>query len=232
MTHHFRYGNAIALLGIFLVSACSSGGPNLYNQVGEFALSTLTGVEQQEGVELSRAELNKIPYATISVSVAGGPRAYLVPLADNDGYLDYRDEAGNSVRMLGGAVSGLQAPGYDLDAVRHGSDDPIAHRRPLADWPSEVWREYQFSLRDVESYDISLNCVFQPVVREPIEIAEISYDLMRVSEICSNARRTVINRYWIDETTGFVWKSEQWAGPKLGKIVVEVIRPYIGDSIS
>jgi len=218
----------LTLFGFALLAACSSGGPNIYRQVGEFAVLAATGAEVEAGPTLTRADLNNIPYATISVSIGDGPRAYLVPVADNGGRLDYRDAAGNSVGVLGGAVGSVQAPGHDLEGVRHGLDDPIAYPRPLAAWPAEIWREYQFTVRDMEAYSIALNCTYQTVVREPVEIVEIRYDLTRISEICSNARRTVINSYWIDEATGFIWKSEQWAGPKLGKISVEVIRPYAG----
>ena len=228
MVPALNHNPLIVAFAALTLAACSSGGPNLYDQVGDFAVSTVVGGEAPEAVSRTRAELNEIPYATISVAVADTPRAYLVLLADNVGYLDYRDASGNAVRMLGGALSGLVAPGFDLDAVRHGSEDPIAHPRPLADWPSETWREYQFSIRDKEKFSITLKCLYQPVAREQVEIAELLFDVTRVSEICANARRSVVNSYWIDAATGFVWKSEQWGGPKLGKVSIEVIRPYAG----
>ncbi|MCL5776882.1 YjbF family lipoprotein [Limibaculum sp. FT325] len=175
---------------------------------------------------VSRARLNEIPYATISVATDESAPAYLVPLADNGGYLDYRDTAGNSVRVFGGALAGIVAVGFDLEGVRHDARDPIAHATPLALWPSEVWREYQFSQRDLGPYSIVLKCVMQPQGREPIEIVEIPYDLVRVVETCRNVRRAITNTYWIDAGTGFIWKSRQWAGPRLGHLTIEVIRPY------
>ena len=209
-------------------SACSSGGPNVFKRTGEMAVTAFAGREGVSQPQLTRAELNRIPYATIAVSSSGGPRAYLVPLADNGGYLDYRDAVGTSVRMFGGALAGFESTGQDLDGVLYDQSDPIAHLRPLARWPAQVWREYQFSLRHLGLWAIALNCVFQPQGRETIEIVEVSVDVMRVNEVCTNARRQVTNAYWIDENTGFIWKSVQWLGPKIGHVLIEVIRPYAG----
>ena len=210
------------------LSACSSGGPTVFQSVGELTERSVAKSEEAPQPQLTRAELNQIPYATMAVSSGGGPRAYLVLLADNGGYLDYRDEVGNSVRMLGGAVAGFESAGYDLDGVLYDQGDPIAHPRPLAAWPTQNWREYQFSVRDLGRWVIALNCVFQPQGRETVEIVEISFDVMRVNELCTNARRQVTNTYWVDEDSGVIWKSEQWLGPKIGQVSVEIIRPYGG----
>jgi hypothetical protein len=210
------------------VTACSSDGSSFFQSVGALTVKSVAGPEIVPQTQLTRAELNQIPYATIAVSSSGGPRAYLVPLADNGGYLDYRDEVGNSVRMLGGAVAAFESAGYDLNGVLHDIADPIAHPRPLAQWPAQVWREFQFTVRHLGPYIISLNCAFEPAGHDTIEIVEVSLTLTRVDEICTNARRQITNTYWIDEETGFIWKSEQWLGPKIGHVSIEVIRPYSG----
>ena len=210
------------------LSACTSTGPSFFERLGELTLTSIAGPVNAPRTELSRAELERIPYATIAVSSDGGPRAYLVPLADNGGYLDYRDAAGNSVRMLGGAVTGLDTAGHDLEGVHFDRSDPIAHPTPLALWPAEIWREYQFAVQNLGRYVISLKCVYEPQGHETVEIVEVRFDLVRVRELCTNARRQITNTYWIDEATGFIWKSEQWLGPKIGQISVEIIRPYSG----
>lgn len=211
------------------LSACSGGGDeNFFRRLGDLALRSVAGGKEVAPRELTRAELNQIPYATIAVSSDGGPRAYLVPQANNGGYLDYRDESGNSVRVLGGAVAGLQTAGRDLDAVLFEPADPIARPRPLAQWPGQVWRQYQYTQHQLGPYVISLRCVFEPEAQETIEIVELAFTLIRVRETCANARRSVTNTYWVDPRTGFIWKSQQWLGPQIGQISVEVIRPYAG----
>jgi len=218
---------AVGSLSLFLC-ACSSDGPTVFQRIGSVAGSTLAGPGEPAGRSLTRAELDRIPAATIAVSSAGGSRAYLVPLSRNGDYLDYRDEAGNSVVLLGGAVSELETRGFDLDAVHFDPLDPIAHPKPFGAWPTDLWREYQFSVRQVETYGISLHCAFEAQGLETIEIAELRYDLLRVHETCANAARRVANTYWLEPDTGFIWKSEQWIGPKIGSVTIEIIRPFSG----
>jgi len=212
-----------------LLAACSSGGESNFQRLGALARSSLAGGEKAAPPrELTRAELDQIPYATIALSFDGGPRTFLVPLADNGGYLTYLDQNRRGLVMKGGAVTATKALGEDLRAVRHHPDDPVARQRPLADWPGGVYRDYQFRKRDGLEYSITLSCVFQRLARETVEIVELSFPVVRVSEICTNAARQVVNTYWVEEDTGFIWKSQQWLGPNLDPATVEIIRPYSG----
>jgi hypothetical protein len=220
------------LLGLILagtLSACSSAGDGNIQRLGSLTkLSLFGGGEVEQKVELTRAQLDEIPFATIALTFGEGQRTFLVPLADNGGYLNYLDSGGRGVVMLEGAVTGTQALGQDLEAVRHEADDPVANLTPVADWPGQVYRDYQFAERDGRDYSITLSCVFERVVTETIDIIELDFEVVRISEICTNARRQVINTYWADAETGFIWKSKQWLGPNLEPATVEIIRPYSG----
>ena len=66
------------------------------------------------------------------------------------------------------------------------------------------------------------------MAEETIVIAEIEFDLVRMSEICTNSARQVTNTYWADPASGFVWKSQQWLGPRFDMATIEIIRPYGG----
>ena len=213
-----------------VLAACSSSGDNQFQRIGALAKTSFFGAGKAEPPppELTRAELNQIPSATIAIIIGDSPRAFLVPLADNGGYLNYLDSAGHGLVMFGNAVTGTQAFGLDLEAVRHQRDDPVAYPTPLADWPGQVYRDYQFAQRDGRESSITMSCIFQRVAAETIDIVEIKFDLVRVSEICTTARHQVTNTYWVEEDTGFVWKSTQWLGPALGQVTIEIIRPYSG----
>lgn len=222
----WRAAAGLVLLALSL-GACSSGGPGYFQRFGTAIKDTVAPAEPEPAPERTRAELDEIPYATIAVTFEER-RAFLVPLADNEGYLDYRDSTSRGIRMLGGAVAGTEGLGEDLEAVRFASDDPVAHPAPLAEWPDELFRAYQFRKRERPQYSITLGCRYQRLARETVEIIELSYDLVRVSEICRNQRREVVNTYWVEEDTGFIWKSRQWLGPAIGEVRVEIIRPYSG----
>ena len=220
-------GLALAMAGG--LAGCSSSGANSFRRLGGLVKVSFFGAEEKAPPpELTRAQLDEIPFATIAVTFGERPRTFLVPLADNSGYLNYLDSGGHGLVMLGGAVAGTQALGQDLEAVRYQPDDPVAHPTPVAGWPGRVWRDYQFAQRSGAEYSITLACVFERLVRETIEIVEIDFEVVRISEVCTNARRQVINTYWVEAETGFIWKSTQWLGPHLEPVTIEIIRPYSG----
>lgn len=226
-----RFGLAAVLGGTIAggLAGCSSTGDNTFRRLGALAkVSYFGGEEPERQPELTRAQLDEIPFATIALTLGDGPRTFLVPLADNGGYLNYLGSGGHGLVMLGGAVAGTQALGQDLEAVRHQPNDPIAHPTPVAGWPGQVDRDYQFAQRSGAEYSITLACVFERLVRETIEIVEIDFEVVRISEVCTNARRQVVNTYWVEAETGFIWKSEQWLGPHLEPATIEIIRPYSG----
>ena len=224
-----RRGVGLALAVAGLLAGCSSTGDNTFRRLAALAkASYFAGEEPERPPELTRAQLNEIPFATIALRLGDGPRTFLVPQADNGGYLNYLDSGGHGLVMLGGAVTGTQALGQDLEAVRHQPDDPVAHPTPVAGWPGQVWRDYQFAQRSGAEYSITLACVFERLVRETIDIVEIDFEVVRISEVCTNARRQITNTYWVEAETGFIWKSTQWLGPHLEPATIEIIRPYSG----
>ncbi|MEM9737199.1 MAG: YjbF family lipoprotein, partial [Pseudomonadota bacterium] len=212
---------------LVLVAACSSDEQATSTRLGQFALEQLRPSEPApEPVTVTRAQLNQIPFATISLAIQESPPAFVVPLADNGGYLTYMDQTRRGIVMQGGAVVGTLGFGIDLNGVRSAANDPVAQPTPLSRWPGQVYRSYQYLQRDGPEYTISLTCVFERVARERIEIVEISYDVVRVAETCTNRARQVVNQYWVEEETGFIWRSIQWASPQIPPLTVEIIRPY------
>lgn len=220
-------GLALALTGG--LAGCSSSQDNSFQRLGALARGAFVDAEAgAPAPEPGRAELDRIPFATIALAFGGGPRTFLVPVADNGGYLTYLDAGNRGLAMFGGAVSGTKALGRDIAAVRHQPDDPVAYPTALANWPRQVYRDYQFAPRDGAEYSITLSCAFERLASETVEIVEIDFDVVRISEVCTNARRQVTNTYWVEEESGFIWKSRQWLGPYIDQATIEIIRPYSG----
>jgi hypothetical protein len=220
-------GLALAIAGGLV--GCSNDDDNTFEQIGALAKASFGGAGKPEPrPERTRAELNEIPFATIALTFGDGPRTFMVPLSDNGGYLNYLDASNRGLVMFGGAVSGTKALGQDVVAVRYQANDPVANPTPVADWPGQVYRDYQFTQRDGADYSITLACVFERLAAETIEIVEITFDVVRISEVCTNARRQVTNTYWAEADSGFIWKSRQWLGPHIDQATIEIIRPYSG----
>lgn len=161
----------------------------------------------------------------IALTVPGAQRIVLsaAPGAGAE-YLNFQDQNRRGIRMREGAVSGTYGFGVDLLAVRFQREDPVAHPMPLAQWPGQVDREYQYRLRDLRNYSITLSCVFDRVIRENIEVIE-RHETVRIVETCTNQRRSFENTYWVEPETGLIRRTQQWTGPAIRPVIVELLRP-------
>ena len=224
-----------ALAVAALVGGCSSGGTSPFEKLRPLLEDRIFGgpvfEDEKPKVEapppVTREILAAVPFATIALRTATTEEpVYVVATADNGGYVTYQDRVRRSVVMRGGLLTATHGLGYNLAAVKHHQDDPLIRARPLDGWPGQIVRNYQFTRNGASDYEITVTCTYQRVAREQVEILEITFNLERVLETCSNGYRTFANTYWADPATGFVWKSEQWVGPRLPAFTVEVIRPY------
>lgn len=223
----------IAMAAVIL-AACSSGGDSTSERLAPILQDTIFGGpifgEDKPAPKppvFTRAQLNDVPFATIAVKDAEGNRSYVVPLADNGGYLMYQDAGRRGITMRGGLITATQGFFYNMSASQHAVEDPIVTPKPVAEWPARVFRNYQFSLRGgAKDFEITASCRFKFGPRERIEIVELFFDTVRITETCSNTVRSFENTYWADPTSGFIWRSEQWVGPRQDSLNIEIIRPY------
>ena len=226
--------NALALLVASSLAACSSGGDSTGERLRPLLEQTVFGGsifgDEEPAAKppvFTREQLNAVPFATIALKDAEGNRSYVVPVADNGGYLNYHDALRRSIIMRGGLITATQGLAYNMSAVRHAVDDPIVTPTPVAQWPGDVYRSYQFKLSGgARDFEITTSCVYTLGARERIEIVELFFDTVRVDETCSNAARSFTNTYWAEPDTGFIWRSQQWIGPRQEQMNVEIIRPY------
>ena len=56
-----------------------------------------------------------------------------------------------------------------------------------------------------------------------ITLADLSYMTRQMIENCEGDETAFRNLYLVDEPTGFIWQSRQWAGPDQGYLNVEVL---------
>lgn len=218
----------LALTVLGLLSGCSSDGSTAAERLGPLAEDLIFGEDtpDEPPKELTRAELAQVPFATIAISTPDSPRAFVAAVANNDGFVSYQDQTRRSIVLEGGLLVATHGLGYNLSALKHQSNDPVARQTPLADWPGQLVRNYQFALTGAADYEITVNCTLSPIARERIEIVELFFDVVRVGETCGNGKQSFENTYWVAPETGFIWKSVQWIGPRQPELfTLEVIRP-------
>lgn len=224
-----------------LLAGCSSGGNTIFERMAPMVQQQVLGslgfdeVAGKGGLSgngtpvppaMSRADLEQIPYATISMKHGDNQAAFIVPIADNGGYLAYQDSVNRGITLHGGLITATHGFGHDLDSVAHRDDDPVFTPTPPQNWPGMLARSYGFNIRGESTFEITVQCTSRRANAEVIEIVERRFQLLRMVETCVNAKRQFTNTYWVDAQSGFIWKSEQWVGPRIPTMTVEIVRPY------
>lgn len=225
-------GKVLSWLGlacIFGLAACSKGNENIVQRSLDLVLDGILTETQdpQPRRTITRAELNNIPFATISLARKPNDDliTFIVAVANNNGYVTYQETAGRSVVLRGNMLTSTNGLGLDLAAIKHQPGDPVTIKTPVSEWSTVAARNYQFSASGRPNYEITVICTREVLARERIEVVELFFDVTRVVETCRNPKREFVNTYWVGDD-GQIWKSEQWAGPELGTFVLQTIRPF------
>lgn len=172
---------------------------------------------------VTRAQVDASPYAAILAKATGGRTAYVVlhgTVGDRQTWLG-ADRA-VLVTEHGRLVATANLPAGQLVDTWFGQPDPLAGPAEAIDGAA-AWRV--MDLQPGDHFGYRLDCTFAVTGRGPVVILERQYELAAVEERCRGSDgRSVVNRFWVDPRTGFVWKSDQWAGPG-ERIRIEVVKP-------
>ena len=225
--------SAWALAVLAGLGACSSGGePDTVGRAASIAAGAAAellglGPEPAPRQALTRAQINAFPAALIGVQRVGDDRTYFGAYSVNNGRVVYYNPGGQSLTLHGAALASTHALGVDLAGYRSDpAEDPLVRPRPPQAWPEVLTRVYRFHDAFGDVYSRSFLCRPQVAGPERAEIAELTFDLVRIEELCRSTSDAFVNRYWVDGATGFVWRSEQWGGPEVGSLTIEVLRPF------
>lgn len=232
-----RRAVACATLGLLLLGGCGSdptgAGPLLKSAVGE-----LTGAEKaapQAGPppgsapRLTRAQVEAASTPMIRIRLEDENAVSLMTAqARNGPYTTYLSKFTQSLTLQGTLVTASRGMGYDLLAVDARSSDPLVTPRPLEQWPARVQRVYRFPGNGPRGQSLLVTCGYRPGEAFSLEIVGVSYSGRQVDEVCVGESVSFVNDLFVEDGTGFVWRSFQWLGPQQGRIDVEVLAPDRG----
>ncbi|SDX15397.1 Group 4 capsule polysaccharide lipoprotein gfcB, YjbF [Albimonas donghaensis] len=230
---------ALAGVGLAVLAGCSGGTGSSGGDSGAAVLASVGDViaDQTSGLfgsddeapppTLTRAQINAINAALVTGSIDESPDAFFVALAINGPRVTYMTPTRQSLTFDGMALAATHGLGVDLAGYKSDREaDPLVTRRPLRDWPARVTRIYRYHDALGGLFTRTFECALRWIGTEPVEIYELTYDLVHVEELCASPYRKMINRYWVDEETGFVWKSRQYVSPERGSVDLKVLTPF------
>ena len=227
---------AALLAGAARLAGCGPQGSSteLVRELGGLALDSLAGAVGLESEpaepprQLTRAEINQIDGALIGASISDSPMAYFIAFAAKpDGKVTYYNPTKQSLTMQGGAL--LSGHGLGDERIGYRSDpaeDFLVAQRPVREWPGQVTRVMRFIDAEGRPFARTFLCAPRAIGPTRILVAEVTFDVIEVEETCRSPYRTIVNRYWADEETGFVWRSLQWYGPERGSLEISILTPF------
>jgi hypothetical protein len=174
---------------------------------------------------LTRSDVSKLPYATMRAKIGRGSRG-LLALGRYEGQKLFwysKDRALFVTR--GGRV--LQTGGLpeNLLGTRVKNADPVMTGLHRLTGPTDFvrWIDTDFENR----YQMKVTSRFELVRREKIEILGREHNTIfgREKNYAPDIGWKFTNRYWVDEGTGFVWKSRQYIAKSFGPLEFEVLKP-------
>lgn len=178
---------------------------------------------------ITRATVDRVPYASILVAV-GDARPALVVLANTHGA--ERNWVSTDQAMLVTQFGRLiKTVGFrsNLLGVNSLMPDPVQTGLHRIDDGSR----YSRSLDLMPGYHIGAraNSEFTRIGLEAVTILGVTRQLLHVTETLRipALQFQARNDYWADPQTGFVWQSRQHIGPDLPPVFLAIAKPFTGD---
>lgn len=209
---------------LILTSLTMLGGCGADGVWGNAFQSIKLAVKGAPELEISREEVNQIPFAMISARIGKMPGAILV-LAEIRGGANYW-MATNNVSLVTKSGRLIRTIGLERDLYFSNFDGGD----PLASAPHKLSHEIKYSgymeLRSPVPDNFAVECTLVPLEPERIIIAELEFETLHLVESCRTSKGWKFkNHFWVDPFDGFIWQSRQYFLKGYGPMIIKVLKP-------
>jgi hypothetical protein len=210
---------------LFLVGApamvCGACG---HTYVTDVATVVRTSMMKGDDLHLTRTDIDRIPYASVAIRMGDGPQALLV-LGRYDGdKLDWISAEHEVITTRRGRVVKTVGLPQDLKETIFLTADPVGR-------PSAAVAQAQQCVRTVDLEPghrdgVLVSSRFEKTGDETIDILgeRVATELWQEHGAAPQLGWDYVNLYWIDASSGYVWKSRQTAAPSLPPLEIIVYR--------
>lgn len=211
----------ILATGAALLAAGCFDNPVLENATAAFKFAAFGA----DAPPLRRAEVAKLPYASMTAKVGKGPVTLLIlAYAERDDRHWFAGGGQAVVTRHGRVVKTVGLPRNLRQTIAHGMD-PLAG--PTHQVPSGTRFRREIDYQAEQRFVLPIESTFERIGPRKITILEIEFETVLVRE---RNRAPLIdwafeNLYWVDAFDGYVWKSRQHISPDFAAIETEVLKP-------
>jgi len=214
------------------LAACSSetGAPSITGALMERlrpAAPVAEPAKKGPPKRITRAQIEKFDVAMVRANLQGETVAPLmIARAVNQGYATYLSQAGQSITMRGSLVTSTRGLGTDLLSVEHQGNDPLAQPTLPGNWPSSTMRTYYLPGIGLKGAPVVVTCAVKRIKDHDIEVVETPFKTTQMSEFCkTDDGQSFNNHHFVDRATGQIWVTQQWIGPKMAPMALEILEP-------
>lgn len=218
--------NRIASLALALVSAgCSSGGSVNSNYSQFYQILRQSWSASFGKIRVTREQAAAIPYASLGYSIDGGNQDILVLATDNGGDQLWTSAARVVIVTRDGRIVRTVGLGQDLSGLTSRDNGRLPPPAAALRAPFSSTRLQDFAGQNL--YGVRVSCQSKLAGRQNVKILGQVIATARVDEACSsrNPDWTFTNSFWVDQDSGFVWRSRQQIYPKGRPVEIEIFRP-------
>jgi hypothetical protein len=220
-----------AFLALAALAGCGSGGPNpiveeAWDEVQGFWTNEPEATPATAPRAVTRADIETADVAAIWARLESDPTPTLLyATAQNGAFVTYFSPFRQSVILRGSQVTGTRGLGWDLLSAWSSPEDPLARPTPPASWPAGIERSYEFPADGPRGRIETYQCRFEPGTPREMVIMQRRHVGVEFAEICTGPSGTFENLHFADASTGFVWRSLQWTGPRMELLDLQVLEP-------
>ena len=178
-----------------------------------------------DDLNLTREDITRIPYASIAVRFSDYAQSLLIlGRYDGDDLHWISTEREVLVTRHGRLVKTYGLPD-DSRETRFMTYDPVGKPIAAAAPETACLRTIDLEPRHVDG--IVIRSRFENAGRETLTIldATLPTEMWIESNIAPDLDWSFTNRFWVDEKSGYVWKSLQYLSPRLPPLEIIVYRP-------
>jgi hypothetical protein len=210
---------------VLVGTGCSSGG-SLNSNYTQFYQILRQSMSASFGkIRVTREQAAAIPYASLGYAVDGGNQDLLVLATDSGGDLLWTSAAHIVIVTRNGRIVRTVGLGRDLSNVTSRDKSGIPPVAAAIRAPFSSTRLEDFP--DLGLYGVRVSCRTTLAGRQSVKILGQAIAALRVEESCNsqNPDWSFTDSFWVDNDSGFVWKSRQHVHPKGPLVEIEIFRP-------
>lgn len=199
------------------------------NTLGNNVIALVRGQVTGSSPRITRDYAAKLPYASMSARLGGGPLSLMVLARVQQRDLVWR--AGKDFVVVTRAGRIVQTAGWpsNIRQTWLRGADPLATAPHRLSGPVEYARVLDLQTKEEDFETLTVVSRLRPVGPERITILGLQFDTVLLEEQnrAEGADWTFTDRYWADAQNGLIWQSDQHVAPDMKPLRLAVVKPPV-----